>query len=398
MKQAFLPFAIAYAMFSFICAEAQNEEVAPDSLRLSFKPYGSFRGHFAFYNDGVEFQENGSRIGFEFSVSKKTARFFVASELQMNMFKSNTTFNASTNLSGGFLVLNQSQTQQVFGTRLGYLGVDLNKFGTISVGKQWSVYYDITGYTDKFNVFGGQASATYVANTDGGGTGTGRADQALIYRNKFGPLLIGAQIQARTATNNEFIDGYGFSAQLNLSKQLKVGAAFNEAFIEDTVINQHQVLGLTGQPTYLSVGASYNSDKLSLAMVYAHETNGDLTQGYINDSIQGVLTPTVVFNADGFELYGKYDFGKIDALVGYNNYDPHVQDITTPTGQKPVSPDFKRHYIILGLEYHPIKGAYFYAEQRISTGKTPLGTDEFDVLTLGIWIDVTATFSKMIKR
>src|SRR5215469_11622659 len=100
MKQAFLPFAIAFAIFSSLGTDAQNTEVAPDSLRLSFKPYGSFRGHFAFYDDGVEFQENGSRIGFEFSVRKKNTRFFVASELQMNMFKGSTTFNADANLAG----------------------------------------------------------------------------------------------------------------------------------------------------------------------------------------------------------------------------------------------------------------------------------------------------------
>jgi predicted porin len=316
----------------------------------------------------------------------------------MNMFKDNLTFNADANLSGGFLILDKTQTQQVFGTRLGYLGIDMNKFGTVTVGKQWSVYYDITGYTDKFNVFGGQASATYVTGTDGGGSGTGRADQALIYRNQFGPVLIGVRMQARTATNNHFLDGYGFSAQVNLLKGLKVGAAFNKAFPDDTVISRHEILGLTGQPTYLAVGVRYAIGNLLLAAVYAHETNGDLTPGYINDSTQGILIPTVVFNADGFELYGKYNFGKMDVLAGYNNYNPHVEDITTPTGQKPVSPDFKRHYIIIGLEYHPINGAYFYAEQRISNGKTSLGTNEFNVFTLGIRIDVAAAFSKTIKR
>jgi hypothetical protein len=75
MKQAFLPFAIAVTIFSSLGTEAQDTEVAPDSLRLSFKPYGSFRGQFAFYNDGVEFQENGSRIGFELSRRKKTQGF-----------------------------------------------------------------------------------------------------------------------------------------------------------------------------------------------------------------------------------------------------------------------------------------------------------------------------------
>ncbi|HEY6977971.1 MAG TPA: porin, partial [Chitinophagaceae bacterium] len=387
MKQIFF-IITAFAIFSSIAVMAQEGEVSPDSLRLSFKPYGSFRGHFAFYNKDVEFQENGSRIGFEFSVKRKNTRFFVASELQINMFKGNSTFSADANLSGGFLVAEKTQQQQVFGTRLGYLGVDLDKFGTISVGKQWSVYYDITSYTDKFDVFGGQASATFVAGTDGGGIGTGRADQVLIYRNQFGPVYVGAQMQARTASNNEFIDGYGFSAQLKLLNGLKVGAAFNKGFLNKDIIDSHEVLGLTNQPGYVTVGASYISDNLELGAVYAHQTNGDLAQGYIDDPVQGILTPTVVFDANGLELYGKYKFGKMTVLAGYNNYNPDAEDITTPTGQKPLSPDFKKNYVILGLEYRPVNRAYFYAEQRFSNGKTALGANEFDVATIGIRIDI----------
>lgn len=385
----------ASAMLFYSSVNAQEDA---DSLQVSLKPYGSFRGHFAVYNDEIEFQENASRVGFELSLKKKNTRFFVASELQMNMFKGSSVFNADANLSGGFLVIQPQQNNQVFGTRLGYLGVDIGKFGTISVGKQWSVYYDITSYTDKFNVFGGQGSATYVAGTDGGETGTGRADQSLIYRNTFGPVSIGAQLQARTAFNNHFIDGFGFSAQLKVAKSLKAGIAFNKAFIRDTLISSHTILGLKAQPQYLSAGITYTGSKLELGVVYAHETNGDLTTGLIHDSTSTEIYPTVVFNANGLELYGKYKFGKMAVLAGYNNYNPDTKDIITPAGERPVNPGFKKNYIILGIEYKPVNAAYFYAEQRIANGKTALGDKEFDVLTLGIRIDIERVFSKTIKR
>ena len=79
MKQAIAT--IVFTIFSFINSSAQYTEVPADSLQVSLWAYGSFRGHFAFYNNEVEFQENDSRIGFELSVMKKTLKFFVASEL-----------------------------------------------------------------------------------------------------------------------------------------------------------------------------------------------------------------------------------------------------------------------------------------------------------------------------
>lgn len=92
--------------------------------------------------------------------------------------------NADGNLSGQFLNIQAEQTQQVFGNRLGYLGISLDKYGTLTIGKQWSVYHDIMSYTDRFNVFGARASATFVGGTDGGENGAERADQSIIYRNQ----------------------------------------------------------------------------------------------------------------------------------------------------------------------------------------------------------------------
>jgi predicted porin len=398
MKKIVLLLFAVFAATIFNRSNAQESTVDTDSLKLSIKPYGSFRGHYAVYNDEIELQENGSRVGFTVSIEKKNVRFFAASELQLNMFKGDVSFNASNNLSGGFLVAEKSQERQVFGTRLGYLGIDLKKYGVISIGKQSGVYSDVSSYTDKFNVFGGQATATYNAGTDGGATGTGRADQAIVYRNSFGPVTIGAQLQARTAFNNEFIDGYGLSAQVKIIEGLKAGVAYNRAFMNETLIEDGNLLGLGGQPEYFTVGAGYSGSKLELAAVFATQSNGDLTKGLINDPEDGILTPTVVFNANGFEFFGKYKFDKIAFLAGYNLYQPQTDDIKTSSGEYPVSADYERKYLVFGMEYHPVPMAYFYAETRIANGKTALGTDEFDVFVAGIRIDVERLISKTFAR
>ena len=103
----------------------------------------------------------------------------------MNLVQSETTFNAGATTASGFGVINQA-TQPVFGARLGFIGVDFGALGRIAFGKQNATHYDITDCTrDRFNVFGGQSTGTYVAGTDGGQSGTGGADQIILYHLKF---------------------------------------------------------------------------------------------------------------------------------------------------------------------------------------------------------------------
>jgi predicted porin len=126
-------------------------------------------------------------------------------------------FNADASNPGGFSTVYQT-TNPLFTARLGYLGVDFGPAGKVSVGKQNSVHYDITGYTtDQLNVFGGQASATYVGGTDGGVTASGRADQVVQYRNNFLKILdVAGQVQFRSNDTGHTADSLGASAQVTV--------------------------------------------------------------------------------------------------------------------------------------------------------------------------------------
>jgi predicted porin len=376
---------------------AQVEEKPLDSVEFTIRPYGSFRGHFAFYDQEVEFQENASRIGLYMRVTKREITFFTGIELGMNLFKSNSQFNTDGNTAGGFIIAETDQVNQVFSSRLGYLGVDFGKWGILSFGKQWSVYYDITSYTDLFNVFGGQATATYTARTDGGALGTGRADQSVIYRNVFGHLAIGLQAQARTARNNEWLDGFGVSAQYELLEGLKIGAAYNKSFISDLLINENGILGLTDNPTYYTGGISYRSKNLDLAVVLAKQTNGDLTEGLIIVPDAGEVFPTVVFDAKGIEFYGKYRWKEFAFLGGYNYYDPDTKDITGPYDRKLISDKFALKNFMVGAEYKPFHIAYFYAEARFAEGYNSFGIKNEDVFTLGLRIQIDHNFNRTIR-
>lgn len=376
-----------------ICSYAQD---AKDSIEMRIRPYAGLRGHAAIYDGKMDIQENASRIGTEVAMKKGKLGFVAAAELQVNMLRGGSSFNADGSLSGGFLTIQSGQNQQVFGNRLGYLGVEFERLGRLTFGKQWSVYRDVTAYTDRFNVFGSKGSATFIGGTDGGANGTGRADQSIIYRNQIGRFYIGGQIQARGANNHRFIDGLGASAQMQIIPELRIGAAFNKAFLSDNLINDGKILGLSGQPIYATLGGDFKGKKIDFSAVAMLQKNGDFTQGYYADPLGQYATPTVVFDATGLELFAKYKWNKLSLLAGYNLYIPSFKPNNNHPITDPIDKGFKRNDLILGASYQPIRFVQFYSEQRISNGRTALGAKEDAVFTIGMKIDLSTQLSKMI--
>lgn len=90
------------------------------------------------------------------------------------------------------------------------------------------VYYDIGAYTDNFSLFGGVSNGINVAGTDGGWKGTGRADNALRYCNRWGNFQLGLQTQLFGDDSS-----FGISLQYDITKKLTIGAAYNDVKIPD---------------------------------------------------------------------------------------------------------------------------------------------------------------------
>lgn len=375
---------ILFFCFTLCCVHSvvHAQESTPDSVSLAITPYGSFRGHLAVVQDEIEIQENASRIGFEISVRGQGFRYFAGAELAINLFRSPKSLNPDGNTNSGFLRLDQAQNVQVFATRLGFLGVDMGKYGTFTIGKQWGLYYDVSGYTDMFNVFGGQGSATYVANGDGGETGTGRASQAVVYRNTFGKLHLGGQFQMKSFNNGYFIDGFALSAQYEILNNLRIGTTYNKAYFSDSFLSN--TLGLNGQPEYFVLGAAYNTEVWDFGLVYATHTNGDLAEAMVEQELV-----SAVYDASGMEFMAKFKQRTYTLLAGYNGYFPDVDNL-------PIDPDFERQFYIVGAEYKPTQYAYFYAEYRFSNSTSSLGLDASNVFTLGLRLNVSRTWQRKI--
>jgi len=353
-------------------APEERPSRAEDDNDFSF--YARFGSIMSVTNDEVDVQDNGSRLAFEFSTGDNV-RFFAKGEWSVNLTGARTTLNPGESTSGGFVTL-ESKRGEVLGARLGYVGFDFGDKGTLTLGKQWSVHYDIAGYTDAFNTFGAEASATFNAGTDGGLTGTGRADGALTYRNTFFDIVdIGLQTQFRSLDNDQFLDGYGVSVRVRPVRGIEAGISYTRAKLEDSFTRA--VSGLDNDPVYRIAGVRYTGESLTLAATYSRQQNGDLIRVPVEEGGDIIEVPEV-FDADGVELSARYQIGSVGLLAGLLNYQPDLQ----PDNEL-IDPATRQRYYIAGVDYFPTPRTRLYAEYRFSEGIDSLGEPSEDIFVLG---------------
>ena len=262
----------------------------------------------------------------------------------------------------------ESSSGAVF-LRVGLVGVG-TRWGDFSAGKQWSTYYDVSGYTDRFAVFGATATGTYNAGTDGGGTGTGRSDQALKYEKSFGGLGLALQYQNETEipqTIRTYDGGIGAKLNYEFSEQWSAGAAYNHAAIDDLTFDLEDA-GLNGDATAAIAGVQYTHEPIYVAATYASHKNTETTN------------ELKYIDADGFELYSRYAFGKRwRAIGGVNVLTPDKKDVNAGS--------YKIRNLILGFQYtygDITFGDMVYFECELRDGRQVDGTPSENAYTVGV--------------
>jgi predicted porin len=190
-----------------------------------FRFYGSMRLRLLLRDgDAVALNTETSRIGFNANGRiSKAVGVYGRIELATTLGDRNILSDSGSDPGG------ENITDKVtFGRRLLFIGLETPK-GNVSVGKQWSAYYDIGVFTDQLPYLGARGTGVYNAGTDGGASGTGRANESLQYRGAIQPFKYTVQIQARNETSNDrgLIDTYGFSLSMRRS-DVDFGIAFQK--------------------------------------------------------------------------------------------------------------------------------------------------------------------------
>ncbi len=271
-------------------------------------------------------------------------------------------------------------TNDIF-LRLAYVGVEFPK-AFLTYGKNWSTYYQVASFTDRFQGTGADASGTFNAGTDGGASGTGRADQVWQTRLQIehpwqfvahlNPFNINLQYQAGEkiphANGTRYTHSFGVSAILERTDNFKTGFALNYATIAKDDLSYLETIGIDGNDLALLFGFQWFGEKWYASTVFSYLANHMAT------------TDGIFFDAWGTEGYGHYQlFDRIWLTGGWNYLEPM-------SDQKQVG-QYVLRYAVLGVRY-TFKGfqRMLYANIRFDNSRlTSTSTEDVgNTYTVGI--------------
>ena len=276
---------------------AVNEEPvdSPDTQPVTrfFRFYGSIRVR-ALTTPGSNFEIDGqtSRVGVRLEGREwlKHVKGFARAEVGFNFLEATEEVFRSVDEGRG------GAADSLFFKRLLFIGADVHD-SRISFGKQWSAFYDVGVFADQMPFFAGEGTGVYAAGTDGGVSGTGRADNALQFRGATGIFKYTAQIQIRNETDNNqaLADTIGGSVTWKTTDRMQVGAAIN--VVRDGVPEPTE-----GKPREndraLILGYRYQGDQLYTAATVTLFNNHDRDD-------QGTY-----FGGFGLEWYAGYQWSR----------------------------------------------------------------------------------------
>ncbi|WP_411029315.1 porin [Spongiimicrobium sp. 3-5] len=326
-----------------------------DEITSRITPYGSIRIGAGFAEEGeIGIANNAPRAGIKMkhALSKdETENFNVVGgvELGFNLVSRDETVAFAVDPGAGI-----AQVGDAVFTRLGFVGFSYKEF-EFTFGKQNSVYYTMgANQVDKFLAFGGAGIGVWNIS-DGGISGTGRANQVFILKYKKNGLSLGTQAEARNISeNSESIDTYGFGANYEIDG-FQIGVGYNKVNdgVEDPLPNQAK----EGDEAFVA-SASYEKDRFTVAASYASLKQHQRTTLNGDDFF---------YDATGIELYARYKFStdkRWHVAAGFNYLGP---DDDQGLG------DFDTKFGIVEVGYNFKKSSHIFAASQIDQSKNIAG-------------------------
>lgn len=266
----------------------------------------------------------------------------------------------------GLNFTNDDSNADDFSQRLGNVGIRSKRFGQLTVGKQYSTFYDVAGYTDTSYQYKDAVTGAFGTIVSDRG-GFGRGSDIIQYKKNFAfnennSLDFGIQTTQQddknlgSDTSSLALDNaYGASLVFNTGN-LKLGAAYQTVEAEGSMIQSGD-----DQIAAAVVGAFYNSEKFTIGANYTEGKNNQQDSlGMLNDSngyeimAHYRIVPTV-------KVYGGYNHLDVDSSVNY-----HVD------------------YATLGLTKGFGDQFRVYLESRIDTGTSRASASYGNEIALGM--------------
>ncbi|NMH64422.1 porin [Shewanella salipaludis] len=273
----------------------------------------------------------------------------------------------------------ESVQDEFFYNRLGYAGLSHDKYGSISIGKQWGAWYDVVYGTNYSFVWDGNTAGVYTYNKDDGAVnGVGRGDKLVQYRNAFGDLSFTLQAQLK---NNAF---YTCDTEVNQDRcqaQWEGGAAdaqqveFNQTYGGSVTYKATDMLTLTAGVNRGEFDVSYGTGAQITAVDLIYGA-GVTWGGFDNDGLyfSANFNKNENHDTDNIGRLIRDAYG-IESLVSYkfeNGFRPFVAYNILDAGKdyviQPNNTDkndvFKRQFLVVGLHYVWDLNTVLYVEAR----------------------------------
>ncbi|WP_264903346.1 porin [Vibrio sp. STUT-A11] len=239
----------------------------------------------------------------------------------------------------------ETQNGDKFRSRLGYITVANQEFGSVRVGKQYSAYHDVAGYMDNLIVFDPDATPLFSDGKDGGFMATARGDNLVVYRKSFDSLNVSAQY-GFNGVNNRYNQNLGRDNNVALAVSydfdfgLSLGATHMQNKVEGTSfagLNDGDSQELT------TVAAKYGYEGFQISAAFtdgkkAHET--DLLYYRVTESTKANLYA----DASAYDMYAHYYFN-----IGLR---PYIYLSQVDFDDSSVNMDGERSIYSFGLSYH----------------------------------------------
>jgi predicted porin len=265
--------------------------------------------------------------------------------------------------------------------RLGYAGISHEKYGQITIGKQWGAWYDVVYGTNNSFVWDGNAAGLYTYNKDDGAVnGTGRGDKLIQYRNSYNDLSFTLQAQLKSS---EFytcdvsdITEYECETLWNTGDSAAQEVEFNYTFGASVIYTPTDMLTLTAgvnrgefDLTYgdgstqnvedLIYGAGIMWGSVDQKGLYV-AANINKNKNHDTDNLGRLIK-----DAMGVETFASYRFDNdFRPFIAYNVFDAGDDYVIQPNFNTDPNDVFKRQFAVIGLHYLIDEDTIAYIEAR----------------------------------
>ena len=265
--------------------------------------------------------------------------------------------------------------------RLGYAGLSHDKYGQITIGKQWGAWYDVVYGTNNSFVWDGNAAGVYTYNKDDGAVnGTGRGDKLIQYRNSYNDLSFTLQAQLKNsefytcdvsditeqecetlwnagdtaAQQVEFNYTFGASVTYTPTDMLKLTAGVNRGEFDLTYGD-----GTTQNVEDLIYGAGIMWGRVDQKGLYV-AANINKNKNHDTDNLGRLIKDAI-----GIETFASYRFDNdVRPFIAYNVFDAGDDYVIQPNFNTDPNDVFKRQFAVIGLHYLIDEDTIAYIEAR----------------------------------